>query len=109
MPDVQILGFSDRVWKEAREFFENHPVFEMDPLEREIAVEGPGGEMVEVLAARCIKCGFTLAPADSELHEMGKLWPADALVAVKMRHAWDKDTRATYCGGAIVFDSAPAA
>lgn len=99
-----------RLSKEAieagRKFFAEHPVFEMEQL-REIAVEGPGGEMIRVVEGRCQKCGFTLSPADNPMLEEGAFWPADTLKAVKLTHAWDRDTRSKYCGGEFRLLSAP--
>lgn len=104
---MEIRDFSPEVFRQAREFFAAHPVFEMVQL-REIAVEGPGGELVQVLKGTCTKCGFELAPADNPMLEgQGAMWPADTLKATRLTHAWDQATRSTYCGGRVVFTTAP--
>lgn len=103
-----ITGFSPRVFEEVQRFFEAHPVFEMEQL-REIAIEGPGGEMVRVVKAHCLKCGFDLAPGDNPMHEMGPMWPADTLRAVRFTHAWDQASRSEYCGGQVSFVTEPVA
>ena len=102
-----ILGWSPRVFEEVQRFFREHPVFEMEQT-REIAVEGPGGELVRVTKARCLKCGYAQAPDDNPMLDgQGPLWPADTLRAVRFTHAYNRASRARYCGGAIVFESEP--
>lgn len=104
---MEVLGFSPRVFEEVRAFFESRPVFEMEQL-REIAVEGPGGELVRVTAGRCLKCGFELASGDNPMLDgQGALWPADTLRAVRMTHAWDQASRSFRCGGSIMFETSP--
>lgn len=102
-----ITQFSRRAMEAARRFFEEHPVFEMEQL-REVTMEGPGGELVRVLKCRCLACGFELAPDGNPMFG-GKeaIWPADALKAIKMTHAWDQASRSKYCGGHVVFETAP--
>lgn len=104
---MEIKGFSPEAAKAVRDFYLSHPVFEMEQL-REIAVEGPGGELVECLNAVCLRCGFEMTPADNPMLEQGKVWPADTFKAVILRHAWDQQGRDTYCGGVMRFETRPA-
>lgn len=105
--DALITGFSPRVFDEVRKFFAAHPVFEMTQTQ-EIALEGPGGEMVRVVKATCKKCGFELAPGDNPmLEEQGAVWPASTVRSVRFTHAWDQTSRSVYCGGQVAFVTEP--
>lgn len=102
-----ITGFAPRVFEQVREFFAAHPVFEMQQI-CEIAVEGPGGELVQVVKATCTKCGFELAPAENPMLDgQGAYWPASTVKSVRFTHAWDQASRSKYCGGQVTFETAP--
>ena len=99
------LRLEPHVYEAARQFFEEHPVFEMEQL-REINAEG--SPLVRVLEGRCMKCGFALRPdGNPMLQGDNAVWVADTLQAVRMTHAWDQASRSAYCGGRIVFVTAP--
>ena len=98
------LRLEPHVYEAARQFFEEHPVFEMEQL-REINAEG--SPLVRVLEGRCMKCGFALEPAGNPMFAGGNVWVADTLNAVRLTHAWDQASRSEYCGGQIMFVTAP--
>lgn len=108
---MQILGFSPRVYEEARRFFKEHPVVEIKVL-RAADMSSP---CVPLGNGVCDKCGdriilgrvFADALADN-LKAMGEEMPrgqlpSDYLQAREVRHCWDQASRSRYCGGVIEF------
>jgi len=93
------LSLSPRAIKEAAEWFKNHPVVTLKQI-REIQLEGEGGELEEVEAAVCTKCGFELVPDSNPMFEgQNRYWPKGVKTAVYLTHAFDQATRKVYCGG----------
>jgi rubredoxin len=93
---MRVLGFSPRVFEAVRDFFKSRPVVEMQQ-NRKADESSP---LVRVVEMRCQVCGWLYAPNVEPV-------PADTLRATTWTHAWDQQSRATYCGGQFLFTVGP--
>lgn len=97
---MRVLGFSPRVYEAVQEFFSSKPVLEMHQ-HREADESSP---LVQLVGMRCMKCGWHYAPPA----EASPPTPSDVLRATTWTHAWDQQSRASFCGGQFLLTVEPA-
>jgi rubredoxin len=93
---MQVLGFSPRVYEAIREFFSSKPVVEM----KQNRIADESSPLVKLVEMRCQRCNWQYAPNIDPP-------PADVLRATTWTHAWDQQSRASYCGGQFLLTTEP--
>jgi len=106
---MRVLGFSPRAYDAVQTFFSSHPVIEMR-VKRDADFASPP---IAIPDQVCAKCGYRVRISDEvrkgvteNLRARGEemprgTLPADFFNAVEFTHAWDQQSRATYCGGLL--------
>lgn len=106
------FSLSEKVYAAVRQWFADHPVITMEVI-RDADLGSP---LVRIDALVCEECGWEFASGPifiealkENLAKLGEEMPAgkvpgDLIKSIAVTHAFDQQSRATYCGGNCRFE-----